>query len=127
MLSHEVSAVTAAGMLIKASVFRAVGGFDEEHLKVAYNDVDLCLKVREAGHRIVWCAEFTAYHHESLSRGSDDRPEHEARFYAETRTMQERWGENPRYLRDPFYSKHFTVDRQPFFDLVDPAEDAAAG
>ena len=127
MLSHEVSAVTAAGMLIKASAFRAVGGFDEEHLKVAYNDVDLCLKVREAGHRIVWCAEFTAYHHESLSRGSDDRPEHEARFYAETRTMQERWGENPRFVRDPFYSKHFTVDRQPFFDLVDPAEDAAAG
>ena len=123
MLSHEVSAVTAAGMLIRAEVFRAVGGFDEEHLKVAYNDVDLCLKVREAGHRIVWCAEFTAYHHESLSRGSDDRPEHEARFYAETRTMQERWGLNPRYRRDPFYSKHFTVDRQPFFDLVDPAEE----
>ena len=123
MLSHEVSAVTAAGMLIKADVFRAVGGFDEEHLKVAYNDVDLCLKVGEAGHRIVWCAEFTAYHHESLSRGSDDRPEHEARFYAETRTMQDRWGNNPRYLRDPFYSKHFTVDRQPFFDLVDPAEE----
>ncbi len=125
MLSHEVSAVTAAGMLIRADVFREVGGFDEEHLKVAYNDVDLCLKVREAGWRIVWCAEFTAYHHESLSRGSDDRPEHEARFYAETRTMQERWGVNPRYQRDPFYSKHFTVDRQPFFDLVDPADEAA--
>ncbi len=123
MLSHEVSAVTAAGMLIRADAFRAVGGFDEEHLKVAYNDIDLCLKVREAGHRIIWCAEFIAYHHESLSRGSDDRPEHEARFYAETRTMQERWGANPRYRRDPFYSKHFTVDRQPFFDLIDPAEE----
>ncbi len=122
LLSHEVSAVTAAGMLIKASVFHQVGGFDEQHLKVAYNDVDLCLKVGEAGWRIVWCAEFTATHHESLSRGSDDRPEHEARFFAETRTMQERWGDNPRYRRDPFYSKHFTVDRQPFFDLVDPAE-----
>ena len=123
MLSHEVSAVTAAGMLIRASVFHEVGGFDEQHLKVAYNDVDLCLKVGEAGWRIVWCAEFTAYHHESLSRGSDDRPEHEARFFAETRVMQERWGANPRYRRDPFYSKHFTVDRQPFFDLVDPAEE----
>ncbi len=123
MLSHEVSAVTAAGMLIRASVFHEVGGFDEQHLKVAYNDVDLCLKVRDAGWRIVWCAEFTAYHHESLSRGSDDRPEHEARFFAETRTMQERWGMNPRFQRDPFYSKHFTVDRQPFFDLVDPAEE----
>ncbi|WP_419727776.1 glycosyltransferase family 2 protein [Lichenicola sp.] len=124
LLSHEVSAVTAAGMLIRADVFRQVGGFDEEHLKVAYNDVDLCLKVCDAGYRIVWCAEFVAYHHESLSRGSDDRPEHEARFYAETQTMQERWGENARYRRDPFYSKHFTVDRQPFFDLVDPAVEA---
>ncbi|MCQ8279205.1 glycosyltransferase [Acetobacteraceae bacterium KSS8] len=122
MLSHEVSVVTAAGMLVRASVFREVGGFDEEKLKVAYNDVDFCLKVGEAGYRIVWCAEFVAYHHESLSRGSDDRPEHEARFRAETETMQERWGNNPRYLRDPFYNKHFTVDRQPFFDLVDPAE-----
>ncbi|MCQ8242058.1 glycosyltransferase family 2 protein [Rhizosaccharibacter radicis] len=128
LLSHEVTAVTAAGMLLRADVFRAVGGFDEEHLKVAYNDVDLCLKIRSKGYRIVWCAEFTAYHHESLSRGSDDRPEHEARFYAETRTMQERWGLDPQYRRDPFYSKHFTVDRQPFFDLVDPAaeEEAAA-
>jgi len=129
MLSHEVSCVTAAGMLIRADVFREVGGFDEEHLRVAYNDVDLCLRVREAGYRIIWCAEFTAYHHESLSRGSDDRPEHEARFFAETQTMQKRWGMNPRYKRDPFYSKHFTVDRQPFFDLVDPAEadEVAAG
>ncbi len=122
MLSHDVSVVTAAGMLVRASVFREVGGFDEEKLKVAYNDVDFCLKVGEAGYRIVWCAEFVAYHHESLSRGSDDRPEHEARFRAETETMQERWGRNPRYLRDPFYNKHFTVDRQPFFDLVDPAD-----
>ncbi len=121
MLSHEVSAVTAAGMLIRAGVFRAVGGFDEVGLKVAYNDVDLCLKVREAGHRVIWCAEFVAAHHESLSRGSDDRPEHEARFFRETQLMKQRWGDKPFFRRDPFYSPFFTVDRQPFFDLIDPA------
>lgn len=121
MLSHEVSAVTAAGMLIRTRVFRQVGGFDEVELKVAYNDVDLCLKVREAGWRIVWCAEFIAAHHESLSRGSDDRPEHEARFFRETQVMKQRWGHKPLFRHDPFYSPFFTVDRQPFFDLVDPA------
>lgn len=121
MLSHEISAVTAAGMLIRTSVFRQVGGFDEVDLKVAYNDVDLCLKVREAGWRIIWCAEFVASHHESLSRGSDDRPEHEARFFRETQLMKQRWGGKPLFQHDPFYSPFFTVDRQPFFDLVDPA------
>ena len=124
MLSHEISAVTAAGMLIKASVFRDVGGFDEVELKVAYNDIDLCLRVREAGWRVIWCAEFVAAHHESLSRGSDDRPEHEARFFRETQVMKQRWGGKPLFERDPFYSPFFTVDRQPFFDLVDPALEA---
>ncbi len=125
MLSHEVSAVTAAGMLIRASVFREVGGFDEVELKVAYNDVDLCLRVREAGWRVIWCAEFVAEHHESLSRGSDDRPEQEARFFRETQVMKQRWGSKPLFRHDPFYSPFFTVDRQPFFDLVDPADEPA--
>ena len=123
MLSHEISAVTAAGMLIRTSVFRQVGGFDEVGLKVAYNDVDLCLKVREAGYRVIWCAEFVAAHHESLSRGSDDRPEHEPRFFRETQLMKQRWGDKPFFRHDPFYSPFFTIDRQPFFDLVDPAEE----
>ncbi|MBB2191707.1 glycosyltransferase [Gluconacetobacter azotocaptans] len=120
-LSHEVSAVTAAGMLIRADLFRALGGFDEQNLTVAYNDVDLCLRVREAGYRIIQCNEFVAYHHESLSRGSDNRPETEARFFAETQFMQEKWRDRPIYRNDPAYSRHFTVDLQPFFDLADPA------
>lgn len=120
MLSHELSAVTAAGMLARADVYREIGGFDEVALKVAYNDVDFCLKVRQAGYKIVMCAEFVAYHHESLSRGSDDRPEHEARFFRETQTMLQRWGDNPIFARDPSYSPFFTVDKQPFYNLVDP-------
>ncbi len=121
MLSHEISAVTAAGMLIRRDVFGLIGGFDEVDLQVAYNDVDLCLRVREAGWRVIWCAEFVAAHHDSLSRGSDDRPEHEARFFRETQVMLDRWGGKQLFRRDPFYSPFFTVDRQPFFDLVDPA------
>ncbi|NVN43922.1 glycosyltransferase [Asaia siamensis] len=120
LLSHEVTAVTAACMLVRRDVFDEVGCFDEEHLKIAYNDVDLCLRIRSAGHRIIYCAEAVAAHHESLTRGSDDVPEHEARFFEEGQVMQRRWAGQALYERDPAYPRFFTVDLQPFFDLVDP-------
>ena len=120
-LSHDLIAVTAACMLIRADVFRAVGGFDEEHLKVAYNDVDLCLKVYDSGHRIVWCADFIAEHHESLSRGSDMRPDQEARFFREQQTMYERWGDKPFFKSDPFFNPNFSRIDRLFYDLEDPA------
>lgn len=120
MLSHEVTAVTAALMLVRRSVFEEVGGFDDELLKVAFNDVDLCLKIRKAGYRIIFSAEAIAYHHESLSRGSDDTPEHESRFFLETQAMLTRWGSEPLFEQDPSYPRYFTVDQQTFFNLVDP-------
>ena len=116
--AQEMSAVTAAGMLVRAAAFRAVGGFDETALAVAFNDVDLCLKIRGAGYRVIWTPEFVAEHHESLSRGSDDRPMAERRFFHERETMIERYG--AALKQDPFYSPHFALDRQPFFDLVTP-------
>jgi len=122
MLSHEVTAVTAALMLVKRNVFEEVGGFDEEALKVAFNDVDLCLKIRRAGYRIIFSAETIAYHHESLSRGTDDKPEHETRFFLETQTMLERWSSDPLFERDPSYPRYFTIDQQTFFNLVDPED-----
>ncbi len=118
LFTQELSAVTAAGMLVRASAFRAVGGFDEVALAVAFNDVDLCLKIRGAGYRVIWTPDFAAEHHESLSRGSDDRPMAERRFFHERETMIERYGEALK--QDPFYSPHFALDRQPFFDLVTP-------
>lgn len=118
LFAQEVSAVTAACLLIRADIYWQVGGLDEQHLAVAFNDVDLCLKVRLAGYKVVWTPEFLAEHHESLSRGSDEiRPEKEARFFHEMQTMIERYGD---YLKnDPFYSKHFTLEHRPFFDLRD--------
>ena len=120
VLSQELTAVTGACMLVRASVFREVGGFDEVGFKVAFNDVDLCLKIRAAGHRILYCAEMVAVHHESLSRGSDDRPEQEGRFFEEQQLMLERWGSHPLFVSDPGYNPHFVVDRQTFFDLRSP-------
>ncbi|MBV1837445.1 glycosyltransferase [Acetobacter estunensis] len=119
LLCHEVSAVTAAGMLVRADAFREMEGFDEVNLRVAYNDVDFCLRLREAGWRIIQCNNFVAIHHESLSRGSDDRPEHEARFFAETQYMHDRWSENSLYQYDPAYSRHFLLE-QSYHDLAKP-------
>jgi glycosyltransferase involved in cell wall biosynthesis len=115
VLAQEMSAVTAACLLIRHDVFREVGGFDETHLQVAVNDVDLCLKVRMAGWKIIWTPDFVADHHESLSRGEDVAPSKEARFFDEVQVMKARWGE--RLVTDPFYNKHFALEGQPFFDL----------
>ena len=116
--AQEMSAVTAAGMLVRRSAFDEIGGFDEVELQVAFNDIDLCLKLRKAGYRVIYTPAFRAEHHESLSRGDDERPMQEARFFQEIEVMRDRWGDS--LLSDPFYSRHFSLDRQPFFDLKDP-------
>ena len=117
--AQEYSAVTAAGMLMRASVFREIGGFDEVALTVAFNDVDLCLRAREAGYKVIWTPDFLAEHHESLSRGDDTRPMQENRFFHEMQTMIERWGDV--LTTDPFYNPNVSMDRQAFFELEDPA------
>lgn len=100
--AHEVSAVTGACLAMRADVFAEVGGFDAERLKVAFNDVDLCLRVRVAGYRIVWTPFAKLVHHESKSRGPEDTPEKRARFEGEANTMLERWGAELR--ADPYYN-----------------------
>jgi GT2 family glycosyltransferase len=118
MVAQELSAVTAAGMLVRRAAFLEIEGFDEVGLKVAYNDIDLCLKLRRAGWRIIWTPEWVAEHHESLSRGSDDDPSRIARFGRERATMIERWGDTLR--NDPAYNRNFLLEGEVFSDLVDP-------
>jgi GT2 family glycosyltransferase len=108
---HNVSAVTAACLLIRREVFDAVGGLDEE-LTVAFNDVDFCLRVREAGYRNLWTPFAELIHHESASRGSDVTPAKAKRFAQEYAAMQRRWG--AALLNDPYYSPHLTYDREEF-------------
>jgi len=116
-LARNVSAVTAACLAIRKMVYDEVGGLDAEHLAVAFNDVDLCLKVRAAGYDIVWTPFAELYHHESASRGSDVAPEKAARFAAEVRVMRERWG--PVLDADPFYGPVFDR-RYTNYRLGDP-------
>lgn len=110
--TRNVSAVTAACMALRKEVFDAVGGLDAERLKVAFNDVDLCLKIRQAGYDIVWCAEAELHHHESASRGEDVAPEAKARFDAEVAVMRERWGKT--LDNDPFYGPLFDPRRSDY-------------
>lgn len=113
VLAQNFSAVTGACLVMRRDVFRAVGGFDEENLPVAFNDVDLCLRVREAGYRILWTPYAVLNHYESYSRGDDQiSPEKRARFNREKNFMLSRWRTDQ--LNDPYYNENLTLDREDF-------------
>lgn len=111
-LRQNVSAVTAACMMMKRSVFQEIGGF-EEALRVAFNDVELCLKARKAGYLIVYEPSVEAYHYESKSRGSEDTPEKLHRFQQEIEYMREHWNDILRY-GDPYYNPNLTLHRTDY-------------
>ncbi|VWD25246.1 glycosyltransferase family 2 protein [Burkholderia lata] len=113
MLTQNFSAVTGACLVMRREVFQAVGGFDEENLPVAFNDVDLCLRIREAGYRILWTPYAVLYHYESYSRGDDQMSaEKRARFNGEKNFMLSRWCTDR--LNDPYYNENLTLDREDF-------------
>jgi GT2 family glycosyltransferase len=109
VLVREVSAATAACLAVRRAVFEAVGGLDAEALAVAFNDVDLCLRIREAGWRILWTPLAELYHHESATRGGDVTGAKARRFAGEIGHMQRRWGEALR--RDPFANPNLDYGR----------------
>ncbi|HTZ07505.1 MAG TPA: glycosyltransferase [Acidimicrobiales bacterium] len=112
-LAREMSVVTAACMVVRRPAWEAVGGFDAANLPVAFNDVDFCLRLREAGWRVVWTPNAELFHHESVSRGPDDTGPRAAEFLREVDYVQKRWG--PRALRsDPAYNPNLTLDAEDF-------------
>lgn len=106
------SAVTAACLLVKKSIYHEVDGLNEKDLTVAFNDVDFCLRVREAGYRNVWTPYAKLYHHESATRGFEDNPVKQARFSAEIGYMRKRWGDQ--LNNDPAYSPNLTLEHEDF-------------
>lgn len=108
-LVQNLSAVTAACLLVRKEVYWEVGGFTEE-LAVAFNDVDFCLKVRAAGYLNVWTPYAELYHFESASRGAEDNPEKVRRFQSEINYMQRHWELHD----DPYYSPHLSRTREDF-------------
>ena len=105
------SAVTAACLMVRRDVFEKVGGFDET-LAVAFNDVDFCLKIREAGFNNIYLPHVVLYHFESKSRGLDDTPAKLKRSIGEQSIMQQRW--NIAKVDDPFYSPHLRLIREDY-------------
>lgn len=111
-VAHEVGAVTGACLLLRKAHYEAVGGLDEQHLAIAFNDVDLCLKLRAQGLRNVWTPHAVLYHHESKSRGWEDTREKRARFEQEAAYMLAKWGDQLR--DDPGYNTNLSENREDF-------------
>ncbi|MFC3093073.1 glycosyltransferase [Alteromonas sediminis] len=110
--TNAFSAVTAACLLLRKATFEQVGGFNESDLAVAFNDVDLCLKVAKLGLRNLYCAEAELFHYESISRGSENTPEKRARFEKELTYLQTTW---QHYIdADPAYNPNLTLRRENF-------------
>jgi GT2 family glycosyltransferase len=111
-LVQSLSAVTAACLIIKKSIFEEVGGLDEEAFSVAFNDVDFCIKVGELGYRNLWTPYAELIHHESATRGPEDTPEKSERFRSEVHKMNLRWGN--KLFVDPAYNRNLTLFREDF-------------
>jgi GT2 family glycosyltransferase len=111
-LVQNISAVTAACLIVRKSIYEEVGGLDADNLAVAFNDVDFCLRVTQAGYTNAWTPHAELYHHESLSRGAEDSPEKQKRFEGEVLYMKARWGD--KLMRDPYYSPNLTLRREDF-------------
>ena len=116
-LVQELSAVTAACLVVSRAAWDAVGGLDEG-LQVAFNDVDFCLRLREAGYRNLWTPHAEFYHHESASRGSEDTEDKLRRFHSEVDFMLGRWG---RVLDDdPAYNPNLSLRHGAANELASP-------
>ncbi|HED17020.1 MAG TPA: glycosyltransferase, partial [Gammaproteobacteria bacterium] len=116
-LDQNYSAVTGACLLIRKSVYEELGGMDENHLKVSYNDVDLCLKASETGYLVVWTPYATVVHHGSVSQKDEYKdPEVNAkqiaRFRQEQKTMFERWSKV--IAHDPAYNRNLSLSERDY-------------
>jgi GT2 family glycosyltransferase len=111
VLIQSLSAVTAACLVIRKEVYLKVGGFNED-LKAAYNDVDFCLRVAEAGYTNIYTPYAELYHYESATRGSDDTMQKRLAFEMDGQYMKNRWGDL--LLNDPAYSPNLTLEWEDF-------------
>jgi GT2 family glycosyltransferase len=122
-LVQQVSAVTAACLFLRKSDYIQVGGMDSKAFPVAFNDVDLCLKLRKQGKKIIWTPYARLLHAESASRGHEDTPQKSTRAQREINQLRQRWGSV--LLRDPAYHPSLNLDAhsQAFGGLAIPPRD----
>jgi GT2 family glycosyltransferase len=113
--AQEISAVTAACMLVRKAAFEALGGFDERELTVAFNDVDLCVKLTEAGWKIIYMPDAVLEHRESFSRGDDLDDAKVSRFMFENEVMRQRY--KTILSTDRYYNRHFSREGGGYREL----------
>ena len=106
-VTQDLSAVTGACQVMRRALFERLGGLDERHLAVAYNDIDFCLRVREAGLRVIYTPHARLLHHHSASRGSDIRVDRLASFTWEREYMRTRWADV--IFDDPFFNPNLSL------------------
>ncbi|OGS99306.1 MAG: hypothetical protein A3F73_06560 [Gallionellales bacterium RIFCSPLOWO2_12_FULL_59_22] len=112
LLAQDMSAVTGACLMVRKALYEELGGLDERYLPVSFNDVDFCLRVREAGYRVVWTPHAELYHRESASRGKNRSAEKVRLAKREAAYMRKRWKHALR--RDPFYNPNLSQERPDF-------------
>lgn len=110
--AQDLSAVTAACIMVRRDVWNEIHGLDET-FKVAFNDIDLCMRIRKAGYLIVFTPFAELYHYESKSRGLEDNPEKQKRFAGEIQRFTKRW-KKELDAGDPYYNPNLSLDSEDF-------------
>lgn len=116
LATQNMMAVTAACLVTPRDVFEQMNGLNEEAFKVAYNDIDYCLRVEESGKHVIWTPEAILYHHESVSRGDDMSDTHIERYFSELKELQRRW--KTKGFVDKFYSPHLRISDEGVYPQV---------
>jgi len=117
-VAQELSAVTGACLLTPRSIYTQIGGLDATFLRVTFNDVDFCLRLRKNGYKVIWTPYALLYHHESATRGRPKGLLARLRAKLEARVMRLRWAGTLR--QDPFYNPNM-ARRRSDFTLAAPA------
>lgn len=121
LATQNMMAVTAACLITPRALFEEIGGLDEVSFKVAYNDIDYCLKVESRGKEVIWTPEAILHHHESVSRGDDLSDKHIERYFRELETLQSRW--KTKGFVDKYYSKHLRITDEGVFPQMERHEE----
>jgi glycosyltransferase involved in cell wall biosynthesis/LmbE family N-acetylglucosaminyl deacetylase len=111
-LIQNISAVTAACLMVSKAKYNEVNGLNEKNLKIAFNDVDFCLRLREKKYLNIYTPYCEAYHHESISRGAEDSPIKQQRFQEEIDYMKKI--HSKALAKDPYYNDNLTLIREDF-------------
>lgn len=116
LATQNMMAVTAACLITPRPLFEQLGGLNETDFKVAYNDIDYCLRVEKLGQQVIWTPEAVLYHHESVSRGDDLSDTHIQRYFKELGVLQSRW--KTKGFVDKYYSRHLRISDEGVYPQV---------